>query len=231
MSLSEVIDPTQAHAVYANVDPPPTPQHAVKPNSTCPPNVLTPKDDYESVEDYIGSKAASNAVTPPPDSTEYYNTRHTSDTMDENNYAEVAAADKDVNPYALEDDQYIYMKSNTVSPLHGLMADVPAPTPPERTEASPKTKVHKYQNLDFDLENESVTVSSLSPPSASPNKVAHNDPKIMAELHFPPQTNSDSANSVGGGGKQKEDKVKLYVNVTHDKETYEGEEELYEVLT
>ena len=237
MSLSDVVDPSQTHAVYANVDPPPTPQHTVKPTSTSPSNIVqtpTPKDEYESIEDYIGSKAAPSTVTPPPDSTEYYNTKHTSDTSaDENNYAEVAATDKDVNPYALEDDMYVYMKSNTVSPLHDLMADQPAPSLPQRTEPSPKP-IHKYQNLDFDLENETVTAS---PPSASPKKVARNDPKIMTELHFPPQINSDSvasqspASSVGSGGKQKEDEVKLYVNVTHDEGTYEGEEELYEVLT
>ena len=223
-SLIDVVDPVQTHAYYANITGPPTPEHAYKPSEPD-----DKEESYENVQDFLGTSTASASASPQrhsspqgPSSTEYYNYKPpVTDTAEEDyNYIEVNKPGVE-NPYALEDDQYVYMKSHSGSSPAHQQAEPPQTEANSKkhqhldyhsTEAPrPGPKDHKYSNLDY--EGEGIVRASTDPKKPSR--------EIMAELHFPPKAESVSTGSASSAGKKH-----LYMNLIDD----DGPEQLYEEL-
>ncbi|XP_064383095.1 mucin-2-like isoform X3 [Halichondria panicea] len=216
-SLIDVLDPSQTHTVYANIDPPPTPEHTLK-----------PIEDYESVDEFLGN--GSRAPSPPPN-TEYYNFKPPSSSVqdDDYNYVEVTkpVSTETENPYLLEDNQYIYMAHSGSN-----AADQQTATSTTEEDSS------SYQNIpDFvgtggareRMDSKGYThleyeggERPIAGQSASTDNKPHTSSKtkVMAELHFPPKSGSTTSDTSVSNKKQ-------YVNLLLG----DRDEELYEELT
>ena len=221
-SLIDVVDPVQTHAVYGNIDPPPTPEHKLK-----------PIEDYESIDEFLGNNSRAPS---PPSNTEYYNFKPPSGNVvqehvqeDDYNYVEVtkpAAATETENPYLLEDNQYIYMAHSGSNPVEQQTAVSTTEESSSNYQNLPdfvgtgvreRVDSEGYTHLDYQGGERPISGQS---PSSSNTPYTSSKSNVMTELHFPPKTGSTtSGNSDGKRG--------LYMNLLPE----DGGEELYEELT
>lgn len=217
--------------MYANIDPPPTPDHALKQTAT------EEKEDYESIDDFFGN--GSHAPSPPPAS-DYYNYKPSlaPKPEEDDNYVEVpskmtTAVTDPENPYLLEDNEYMYMSrsGNAGTTAEQVVAsetgtDTPSYQNIPRSIVGRGTDVGRervdskgYTELEYEGSRDSHR------PSVVPLDSTTKSSDVMAELHFPSsstqqqQPKSEASSSIVGTNKR------TYVNLLP------AGDELYEELT
>ncbi len=196
--------------MYANVNPPPTPEHALKATTE-------EKEDYENVDDFLGK--SSRAPSPPPAS-EYYNYKPSIVNPEEDyNYIEVT---KQLPNALSEEDEYMYMSRTGASSVdQQAVTGIDTPSyqnlPSFAGTDTPKERLDSKGYTELEYERDSIkpsVVQSNTKPKPSPK------PSVMAELHFP-STSSQQRNETSLVGKDK----RRYINLLP------AGEEMYEELT